>query len=104
MNNLLRRRSWALLRVSLIALSLYRVPAARAATLTVTNLADSGAGSLRQALSDNTSLGGGNTIIFSNTVTGTITLSSAELTVAAAVTLRGPGASFLAVSGNNNRR
>jgi len=50
-------------------------------TLTVANTNDSGAGSLRQALADNAGLGGSNTIVFSNTVIGTITLSSGELTV-----------------------
>ena len=49
---------------------------AEAATLLVYNNNDAGAGSLRQALQDNAALGAGNTIIFSNTVTGTITLGS----------------------------
>ena len=45
----------------------------QAATLTVTNLSDRGAGSLRQAIADAAS---GDTINFS--VTGTITLTSGE--------------------------
>ena len=61
----------------------------QAATLLVYNNNDANAGSLRQALSDNAALGGGNTIIFSNTVTGTITLGSA-LSISAGVTILGP--------------
>src|SRR5689334_14296522 len=70
-----------------------------AATLVVTNLASLGPGTLRQALSDNITLGGGNMIVFSN-VTGTITLQG-ELSVVSPVTIRGPGTNILAVSGNN---
>jgi len=73
-----------------------------AAILVVTNLASLGPGTLRQALSDNITLGGGNTIVFSN-VTGTITLQG-ELSVLAPVTIRGPGANVLTVSGNNSVR
>ena len=104
MKRLFGRRCQGLLRASLIGLGVFWILAARAATLTVTNLADSGQGSLRQALADNTSLGGGNTIVFSNTVTGVIPLSSAELTVSAAVTIRGPGTNLLAVSGSKGQR
>ena len=104
MNYLIGHRCQALLRISLVALGASWVFAAQAAALMVANLADSGPGSLRQALSDNTSLGGGNTIVFSNTVTGVIPLSSAELTVAAAVNIRGPGTNLLAVSGSKSRR
>jgi Ca2+-binding RTX toxin-like protein len=46
--------------VGLLAL----VPAARAATFTVTTTADSGAGSLRQAITDANAAGSGNTIAF----------------------------------------
>lgn len=71
--------------------------AARAATSVVTNLNDSGAGSLRQAIAD---AAPGNTITFA--VTGTITLTSGELVVAKDLTLSGPGAASLSVSGNTN--
>ncbi|HEX5220862.1 MAG TPA: hypothetical protein VFZ59_14935, partial [Verrucomicrobiae bacterium] len=73
-----------------------------AATLVVTNLASLGPGTLRQALSDNITLGGGHTIVFSN-VTGTIILQG-ELSVFAPVTILGPGTNVLAVSGNNFTR
>lgn len=64
-----------------------------AATFVVTTNADSGPGSLRQAVAD-ANVGGG-TILFSN-VTGTITLTSGQLVFTNHLTVLGPG---LAVSG-----
>jgi hypothetical protein len=74
-----------------------------AATITVINAADSGAGSLRQALA---SASDGDTINFSGSVTGTITLTSGELLVGKSVTISGPGAANLTVDGDgrNSRR
>ncbi|MEO6184216.1 MAG: hypothetical protein ABIP71_14150, partial [Verrucomicrobiota bacterium] len=74
-----------------------------AATLLVANNNDSGAGSLRQAILDNATLGGGNGIVFSNIVAGTITLNS-QLSISNSVNIFGPGANVLKVSGNNSRR
>src|SRR5439155_19945361 len=62
-----RREISRLARIGLIGLGVFWMVAGRAATLLVTNLADSGPGTLRPALSDNTSLGAGNTISFSHT-------------------------------------
>jgi hypothetical protein len=73
-------------------------------TLIVLNTNNSGAGSLRQAILDNNGLGGGNFIVFSNTVKGTITLSGSELVINAPVIIVGPGADVLAVCGNNSLR
>lgn len=70
-------------------------PAARAAANVVTNLNDSGPGSLRQALADAPP---GGTITFG--VGGTIILTSGELVVSNDLTLSGPGAAVLGVSGN----
>ena len=72
---------------------------ARAATITVTNTNDSGAGSLRQALTDALD---GDTINFA--VTGTIGLTSGELLVNKSVTISGPGPGSLTVDGNANSR
>lgn len=72
---------------------------ARAGTNTVTTLADSGTGSLRQAIAE---AAAGDTIVFA--ITGTITLTSGELVVADSLTILGPGASDLAVSGNGVSR
>ena len=67
-----------------------------AATITVTYTNDSGAGSLRQAI---TGAASGDTINF--TVTGTITLTSGKLIIDKNLTIQGPGASLLSISGNN---
>jgi predicted outer membrane repeat protein len=72
----------------------------QAATLMVSNTNDSGTGSLRQAIADNSTLGGGNTIIFSNGVNGTITLTNGELLLTSNATILGPGPGTLSVSGN----
>jgi hypothetical protein len=73
-------------------------------TFVVVNNNNSGAGSLRQAILDNNGLGGGNIIVFSNNVTGTITLSGSELVITAPASIVGPGANVLAVCGNNSVR
>jgi hypothetical protein len=67
--------------------------------ITVTNTNDSGAGSLRQALADATD---GDTINFS--VSGTIRLTSDQLSVNANIVIDGPGADMLAVNGRDRRR
>jgi hypothetical protein len=71
--------------------------AAQADTITVTNTNDSGPGSLRQALVD---ANDGDTITF--VVTGTIGLTSGELSVDKNVTISGPGPDMLAVSRSSN--
>ena len=68
-------------------------------TIVVHSLADDGPGSLRQAL---VLARDGDTIDI--TARGTITLTSGELVVNKSVTIRGPGADNLAVSGNNASR
>lgn len=73
-----------------------------AATFNVTNLNDSGTGSLRQAVLDANSNAGADTIQIN--VNGTITLTSGELVVSQSVTIIGPGARLLTVSGNNTTR
>jgi hypothetical protein len=72
----------------------------RAATITVTSTADSGPGTLRDALA-----GAANgDIIDATGVTGTITLTSGELPVLNSVAILGPGPGVLTVSGNNASR
>ena len=67
----------------------------QAATITVTNTNDNGAGSLRQAIAD---ANDGDTIHFG--ITGTITLTTGELLVDKSITISGPGAASLTVDGN----
>jgi predicted outer membrane repeat protein len=68
-------------------------------TLTVTNNLDSGAGSLR---ADIAAAKSGDTIAFAPSLDGkTITLTSGELAITTGLTIQGPGASQLTVSGNN---
>jgi hypothetical protein len=79
-------------------------------TLSVTNTSDSGPGSLRQYVNDNNTLGGGNTIDFNiptsdpgyNPLEGVFTIEVfSELLISQNVTVNGPGADKLAVSGDN---
>lgn len=85
----------------LLALAGSSPPVAHAATITVTNTNDSGAGSLRQAIAGAFS---GDIIAFAPGLTGTITLTSGELLLNKDLTIIGPGTSALAISGNNASR
>jgi hypothetical protein len=70
--------------------------------LIVLNTNDNGAGSLRQAIAD---AGGGDTILFDSSLNGqTITLTSGQLLITKTLTISGPGANLLAISGNNALR
>jgi uncharacterized repeat protein (TIGR01451 family) len=73
--------------------------AAGAATITVQNLDDSGAGSLRQALVD---AGDGDTIDFAPGLTGTINLDGVLDVPDENLTITGPGAAALTVSGQDS--
>jgi hypothetical protein len=73
----------------------------RADTFQVTNNDDSGAGSLRQAILDANAANGADTITFAGNVVGTITLTTGQLAITDSLTIIGPGASTLTISGNN---
>jgi hypothetical protein len=79
-----------------IALLLAAIPA-RAATFTVTNTADGGAGSLRAAIAAATN---GDTITFSLSSPSTILLTSGRLLISQSLTISGPGPGSLAISGS----
>jgi hypothetical protein len=67
-------------------------------TLTVVNLNDHGAGSLRAELAQARP---GDTIVFAPQLQGTLTLTSGELQVSQSVTIQGPGAGNLSIGGNH---
>jgi predicted outer membrane repeat protein len=70
----------------------------RCTPTTVSNLNDAGPGSLRQALLDTPA---GGTVDFSPDLTGTIVLTTGELDIGKDLTIQGPGADVLKVSGNH---
>lgn len=76
--------------------------ALRAATFQVTNLADAGPGSLRQALSDANNAPGADAVEF--LVSGEILLSSVPLLVSGDVAVNGPGAELLSLNGQGRSR
>jgi predicted outer membrane repeat protein len=90
-------------RIAIALLSI--AAAAQAMAITVTNTSDGAApgpaGSLRKAIND---AAAGDTIDFASSVTGTITLTSGQLVISKNMTLVGPGARVLGVSGNNAGR
>lgn len=88
---------------ALLAALVISVVPAHAAAFTVTNLDDSGPGSLRQAILDANANPGADTIGFS--VSGTIALTSGELLVTGGgLTIPGPGAASLRIRGDNATR
>ena len=76
-------------------------PSALATSSVVTNTDDSGAGSLRQAITAANSDAAADTITFAPGVTGQINLTSGGLTITHDLTVTGPGAGTLVVNGNN---
>lgn len=85
-----------ILSLALLALS------ARAATLTVISIADSGPGSLRQAIAD---ANNGDNIIFDPILTTKkIALTSGELVITKNITITGLGATNFAVTGTSTSR
>src|SRR5262249_7438399 len=72
------------------------------ATFTVLNDSNAGAGSLRQAVLDANNHSGADTIVFSSyfNTPRTITLAS-EIAITAAVTIDGPSAANVTISGND---
>jgi hypothetical protein len=85
-----------------VALAVIPAQMAAAAAQTVTNCNDSGSGSLRQAVIDAAS---GDTVDFAlSPVCSTITLTSGEIEITKNLTISGPVANALAVSGGDTSR
>ncbi len=94
----IRTRTAAGFRPQLESLEARDVPS----TLTVTNNLDSGVGSLRAEIAAAT---GKDTIVFAPTLAGkTITLTSGELDITRNLTIQGPGAGKLSISGGDAGR
>lgn len=94
-----KKRLMVILTLMVLAVCVNGVPPAQAAIFTVSNLNDSGAGSLRQAIDDANTAVGADTITFS--VSGTITLASSlpNITEATGLTIDGTGQT-VTISGN----
>src|SRR5262249_42415596 len=77
------------------------------ATFVVSNILDSGAGSLRQAILDANALAGADDIVFDAGVFNTprtINLTGGTIGVNESLTITGPGAGLLTIDGNNANR
>src|SRR5262249_30037938 len=70
----------------------------------VTTLADGGPGSLREAVARSNVHPGADVIVFQEGLTGTIALTGGELDLTDDLTINGPGADRLTVSGSNLSR
>ncbi len=90
-----------MLRVALLATAalLVTAPAAGAATYEVTSNADSGAGSLREAVEQANSDKAPDRIVFSRELTQTLTVRSTLPAITAPLDIEGPGASRLTLFG-----
>jgi uncharacterized repeat protein (TIGR01451 family) len=101
-SSLLWPLAWlGIVALATIVLGSLPVSAGQASTRTVTNTADSGVGSLRQAIADAQP---GDTVVFSLTLPATITLTSGQLEITQSLTIDGPGSHLLAISGNDASR
>jgi hypothetical protein len=87
-----------------LGMTLLAGASAEAATFTVTNLSDSGAGSLRQAILDANANSGADQVTFGSSLSGQITLGSQLPNITDPLDVVGPGADRLTVSGNFNSR
>lgn len=84
---------------------------AQAATFTVTTLADDESDgcatnqcTLREAVDDANRLAGSDTINFQSGLSGIIVLNGTQISINSSITINGPGARTLSVSGNNQSR
>lgn len=80
------------------------VDKAEAATFTVSNTDDSGAGSLRQAIIDANGAAGPDDVVFAAGVTGSIYLTTGEMAIDDPVTITGPGQGVLSIDADGTSR
>jgi len=95
------KRSWRSSLPVLGLASLVTATSAPAATFTVTNLANSGLGSLRQAVLNANAAAGADDVAFAPGLTGTITITSGEIVISDPLVVHGPGIGVLTISGND---
>ena len=74
------------------------------ATFTVSNLHDSGPGSLRQAIQEANNATGADEIVFQQSVSGRLTLTTGELEITDHLSIHGPGTHRLKINGNHADR
>jgi Right handed beta helix region len=74
------------------------------ATFMVTNLDDGGAGSLRDAIAEANDHLGADVIVFKKVLTGTIDITSGQIPIIDTLTIKGPGATKLALDANFRSR
>ena len=86
---------------AVLAVGSITAAAAEAATFIVTNLNDSGTGSLRQAIINANTTSEADSVYFSGGLSGTITLASALSDITNPLSIIGPGAGVITVSGAN---
>ena len=103
----LRLRRAGIVATAVLGAAAFAPVAAQAATFQVTTTADSGAGSLRDAITQANAAAGDDTITFDPSVTGIIRLTSGPLAITAspasdALTITGPGATRLTISGDKD--
>jgi hypothetical protein len=96
-------RKTAIAAGTALGASVLFAPAAEAATFTVSNLEDLGDDSLRDAVGEANNLAGHDTVVFQSGLSGTITLGS-QIDINEGVDIQGPGASAIAVSGDDSTR
>jgi predicted outer membrane repeat protein len=70
------------------------------ATFSVTNLDDSGIGSLRGVVAETNDHPGADVIIFKKGLTGTISITNGQIAITDALTIKGPGAGKLVLDAN----
>lgn len=103
-----RRRRVRLVAAGALGSAAVAAPAAQAATFEVNSLLDNGDNAcdatctIRDALDDANATAATDAITFQAGLNGTITLTAGELPVNAAVTIQGPGADLVSISGDAN--
>jgi hypothetical protein len=85
-----------------IGATLAAAGSAQAADFTVTNLNDSGAGSLRQAVLDAEAAPGPDRVLFQSGLSGTINLTGGEINISEGLEIVGPGANALTVNASGS--